>query len=137
MERERLLLVRIFCMFDQPFPKSEEAYQAGWPAKGWLPIFSLINTTGTSGSMKLDYSVFEPRNGYIFVETAGTGLISAGAGVDSGGDSLVNASVAGSPAPALNRIVVGNQDKRIHLTSIRAQGGTCPQCFGQHFGLSG
>ena len=96
VERERLLLVRIFCMLDQPFPKSEEAYQEGWPAKGWLPIFALINTTGTSGSMQLTYTNLEPRNGYVFVETAGTGLISAGAGVDSGGDSLVNASVAGS-----------------------------------------
>lgn len=96
VERERLLLVRIFCMLDQPFPKSEEAFQAGWPGKGWLPIFALINTTGTSGSMQVTYTNLEPRNGYLFVETAGTGLISAGAGVDSGGDSLVNASVAGS-----------------------------------------
>lgn len=96
VERERLLLVRIFCMLDQPFPKSEEAYLEGWPGKGWLPIFSLINTTGTSGSMAVTYTNQEPRNGYTFIETAGTGLISAGAGVDSGGDSLVNATVAGS-----------------------------------------
>ena len=96
VERQRLLLLRLLCLLDLPLPKDDKGW-AMWKEKGWLPEFVLMNTTGTTGAMRLrNQGAAEPRNGYLFVSTEGEATVSAGNDLDAGGTTLLNCTLGGN-----------------------------------------
>ena len=94
-ERQRLLMLRLFSLFDLTLP-DEKGWSKGWTQKGVLPIFFMMNTTGTTGSMKLQNSHSGNKDGYVFIETTGRAVINSGSGVDSGGGNMVDVNLAGN-----------------------------------------
>lgn len=96
VERQRLVLLRLMSLLDLPLPKNDKDWQAGWKEKGWIPAFVLINTTGTTGAMRMTHKGGEPRNGYQFVATEGEATVSAGNDLDVGGTSLLACVLGGS-----------------------------------------
>jgi len=96
IERQRLLLLRIFCLLDFPIPQTEQEWAKGWRIKGWVPAFSLINTTGTAGSMRLLNTPREPRNGYQYIESEGRGMVNTGSGLDNGSGAMIDCNLGGA-----------------------------------------
>lgn len=96
IERQRLLLLRLFCLLDFPLPPTEQEWAKGWKTKGWVPAFSLINTTGTAGSMRLINRPGDPRNGYQYIENEGRGMVNSGSGLDNGSGAMIDCNLGGA-----------------------------------------
>jgi hypothetical protein len=80
VERQRLVLLRLFCLFNLQMPKTTTEWEEGWKHKGWKPEFTMIYTTGTYGSMDLLYAHKGEKDGNPIIEVSGKGMISTGEG---------------------------------------------------------
>lgn len=96
VERQRLLLLRVFCLLDLPLAKNDKEWESGWKERGWLPAFVLINTTGTVGAMRMNHQPGPPRNGYSYISSEGTATVTAGNDIDANNAALLNCTFGGN-----------------------------------------
>ncbi|MDP2312168.1 MAG: hypothetical protein Q8P41_04630 [Pseudomonadota bacterium] len=96
IEQQRILLQRIFCVFDLPLTTDEKDWVRGWSQKGGSAMMQLQTISGTAGASDIKHVHKGERDGLTVIETTAKGTLSAGSAVDAeSGGRLVDVRLAG------------------------------------------
>lgn len=95
IEEQRMLLQRLFCVFDMPITTDEKDWVRGWTQKA-SAVMQLQTITGTSGAADIRHSHTGEKYGLAVIETTGRGTLTVGSAVDQAGSGrLVDVRIAG------------------------------------------
>ncbi len=87
---QRILMRRVFALFDLPLPTKGEDWVRGWISKQAGEIWQLQTGTGTSGAAEAAFKQQEGPFGTVDVFMSGRATLAPGAAVDSSGAAFVD-----------------------------------------------
>lgn len=95
IEYQRLLLYRLFCLFELPIPEEEKDWTKGWKQKGSPAIFQLMTTKGTAGSSRISHSVSGQDGDDFVIKSEGRAMVSPGSYVEVSSDFIIDVTYGG------------------------------------------
>lgn len=94
IESQRMVLQRMFSIFDLPLSTKDEDWIRGWKQKE-SALMQLQVISGTVGASVIDHKRTADEWGFVAIETSGRGTLSPGGAVDSSGTKLIDVRVGG------------------------------------------